>query len=427
MQEVKQKIKLNINKAKEIVDLLKQIETYKHKLTKHERDFVSKIEVSLLNQLDTLVNSIDMLLIKPTAEKRFVIVETKTLPISLDKKQKEKFLQELNITEQSLERVKKILRKRKPPEERQPTHEQIRKPNPFVTAASRLFGNLALRLANKEMFKSLKLELRKANIPFLASSYIALMFYTSLLVFILGLILSLVFTFFSFSVFEGIKITSFNIARFLRFLAFSIIASALTFVFFFTYPSAQAKSISRRIQSELPFAALYMASIASAGIEPAKIFELMASSKEYKAVSTEIKKIVNQMNVYGIDLISAIKNSVRFISNKKLVELLNGIVLTLTTGGNLQVYFEQKADSLFVDYRLERKKFMQASNTYADIYTGLLITAPLIFMLVLVLINLLGSAIAGLSPASIAMISIGLIIMLNIGFLIFLQITQPPG
>ena len=46
-------------------------------------------------------------------------------------------------------------------------------------------------------------------------------------------------------------------------------------------------------------------------------------------------------------------------------------------------------------------------------------------MLLLVLINVMGASIGGLSASTIAMIGIAAIVIINIGFIIFLQISQP--
>ena len=409
------KIKLNVEKAREIINFLTSIEKKKEKLTEYEIGFLSSVELSMLNQLKLINAAIKGILQQQGGKKKeIVIAQTKTKPVFILKKQKQDFMKELQITESSLDRIKKILKKSivLPKEKKQSL-----KPSMIVLIASRMFGKIGLRLSNKDTFGSLKSDLRKANIPLLLSTYISLMLYLTFMSFIFAFLVASIASF----------IHVFSMTQLLKNVAVSLIIPPITFVLLFVYPSMQAKSIDKKINAELPFAALYMAAISSSGIGPTKVFDLMARSKEYKNIARETRKIVNKMNVYGLDLVSAIKDSLRNISNKKFVELLNGVATTIATGGNLQTFFEQKASSLFVNYRLERRKFMAASGTYADIYTGLLITAPLIFMLVLLLINLLGTSIAGLTPLSIAVLSIGAIIMLNIGFLMFLQLTQPPG
>jgi len=68
--------------------------------------------------------------------------------------------------------------------------------------------------------------------------------------------------------------------------------------------------------------------------------------------------------------------------------------------------------------RLERKKYNQVVSTYSDVYTGILITAPLLFIVVLTIVNNFGGGFAGLSVESIAMIgTYALIPFLNILFI----------
>ena len=79
------------------------------------------------------------------------------------------------------------------------------------------------------------------------------------------------------------------------------------------------------------------------------------------------------------------------------------------------------------DYKLRRRRYITISETYADIYTGLLIAAPLIFMLILVLVNILGGTVGGMTPETMAIVGIGGLVVINIGFLVFLEISQPKG
>ncbi len=64
--------------------------------------------------------------------------------------------------------------------------------------------------------------------------------------------------------------------------------------------------------------------------------------------------------------------------------------------------------------------------TYSDMYTGILIAAPLLFMTTLAIINVIGGSIGGLSVKTISIAGTYLIIpFLNIIFLVFLSIIQP--
>jgi len=129
--------------------------------------------------------------------------------------------------------------------------------------------------------------------------------------------------------------------------------------------------------------------------------------------------------LYGYDLVTALKNVSKTSPSDAMIELFNGIATTINSGGSLNSYLNEKARDFLNDYKLLRQKYISTSATYTDVYTGLLIAAPLIFMLMLVLVNVIGVSIGGLTASTIAIIGISAIVLLNIGFIIFLQVSQP--
>jgi len=200
-----------------------------------------------------------------------------------------------------------------------------------------------------------------------------------------------------------------------------------TVVFFvmFLMPSQKAESNRKKIENEIPFAVSNMASIASSEIEPTKIFSILALSKEFPQFSQECKKIVNQVNFYGYDLNTALKNVAKNTASTKFGELLNGISTNATSGGNLSVYLQEKSKDYMLDYKLSREKYSNTLGIYSDIYTALLIAAPLLFMLLLVVISIIGSNIGGMSLQFLSIVGIISIVVINILFLLFLELTQP--
>ena len=109
-----------------------------------------------------------------------------------------------------------------------------------------------------------------------------------------------------------------------------------------------------------------------------------------------------------------------------LKEFLEGIVSTVESGGDLKDYLKEKAESAMLNYELERQKYLENISTYSDIYTGILIAAPLFFVVALALISMLGGTIAGMEINSLILIGGYIIIpLLNILFIVFLEATQP--
>jgi len=315
------------------------------------------------------------------------------------------------ISEQDIRLMKKSLKRKE-----EKIEKEEKKTNVFVSIANSLFKNLSFKLSQKNFFKKYRDDLRKANIPLLLTSYISLTFFLTLLAFIFSFLLSL--TFF---------ILNPSILPFLRNLLLSLLFTILVFLFLFFYPKLEIRSIERKIDAELPFAALYMASIAASGVQPVKVFNLLVKSNEYREVAKQIEKITNKINFLGMDLVSAIKNSLNIIANNNLREMLNGLATTIVTGGDVKDYLEEEAKKFLLEYKSSREKFATSVDVYADIYTGLLITAPMMFIIVLALSSLFQQQIGNIPITNMAIFGIFILIVLNILFLIYLNIVTPPS
>jgi archaeal flagellar protein FlaJ len=178
-----------------------------------------------------------------------------------------------------------------------------------------------------------------------------------------------------------------------------------------------------KIDAELPFAAIHMAAISGSMIDPTKIFSIIASTKEYPYLEKEFNKLLNEINVYGYDLVTALKDLALNSSSTKLSELLNGLATTITSGGSLYEFFEKRSQSLLFEYRLDKEKQTKSAETFMDIYISVVIAAPMIFMLLLIMMKISGLGIS-LSTSTITLLVVGGVSLVNVFFLIFLQIKQ---
>ena len=266
----------------------------------------------------------------------------------------------------------------------------------------------------------------KSNLKFVPATYLSIVFSATLLSGIISLILFFFFLFFSISssppfiisVDKGLFTRIFDVFWIL------IVIPLLTFVFAYLYPSMERKSLENSINSELPFATMHMSSISSSMIEPSKIFSIIISTKEYPYLEKEFVKLQNEINIYGYDLVTALKNRAHNSASKKLAELFNGIAITITSGGNLPEFFEKRSQNLLFEHRLDMEKQSRSAETFMDIYISIVIASPMILMLLLMMMSLSGLGIS-LNPATITIVMLLSVSMINIFFLVFLQLKQP--
>lgn len=299
-----------------------------------------------------------------------------------------------------------------------------KKPEVYKASSIGYLANLSVRKISiyfiekyPEFFKKVYTAVRYANLRILANTYINIVFFLGILVTLISLpVFTMFFAFQGGSFFAVIG----------KALGTVIGICAFTFWAGFYYPNMKADTRKRSINSNLPFAIDHMSSVISSGVSPATMFKLISHSKEYGEISIEIEKVTNYITFFGYDILTALKAVGITTPSQSFKEFIDGFVSTIETGGDLKDYLKQKSSEALLNYKLERQKYVESLGTYSDIYTGVLIAAPLFFVTALSLVSVLGGTIGGMSVNTIITLGTYLVIPgLNLLFLIFLELNQP--
>src|SRR3989338_3673104 len=281
--------------------------------------------------------------------------------------------------------------------------------------ANLIFDELSKKLARKypEYFEALYKNLRLANIRVFSNTYINL-----------GLMGSCAGALFAF--FSGFFIFGFGILDIAKSLMLAILFFFILLFIFYYYPKVIVDNRRREIKNDLPFAIIHMAAVAGSGAKLVDIFGMLLHGKEYKALAGEIKRIMNYVHLFGYNLTTALKYVAETSPSDEFKELLNGMVGSIESGGSIKNFLKSEAEDTLIRYRLDRKKYVETLSTYTDIYTAVLIAAPLLFVIVLVLISIVGTKLGGLDIGFIEKLGTFVVVpALNIGFIIFMNIVQP--
>lgn len=409
-----EELKKNMENEKKIISDINLISQQIQTADENEKRLYSDSLKSLMTQLNILNDSVPSLLnsISPAKKlvqevgegpkdiTRFAYTSPSTNEkkfITINKKDKDAFVDSLKLSEGVLVGLKKA-----------DVKSVSEKPSIVAHYSNRLFLRFSERFSPK--LSGLADDLRKSNIRFLPSTYISIALFISLLAFILS------------AVAMGVLIFIFNSLLIWFWIPFAVVGLAL--LSFYLYPALEKGSVEKEVSYELPFAAIYMSAIAGSNIEPVKIFKIISNSKEYPTVGKEIRKMLMQIEIYGYDLVTALKNSARQTPNKKLSELFSGMATNIVSGGDLKNYLEKKAENFLLDYKLERQRYSSVAETFMDIYISILVAAPLILMMMLVVMNI-ASLNIGLTMDDLAIMIDAGVVIVNIIFLVVLQIKQP--
>ena len=281
----------------------------------------------------------------------------------------------------------------------------------------RFLGTLGTKYFSN-YFVTLKEEITKSNLAILYEMYIGRMLFFSISSFLASVI--------------GITIVFMYLIRIPFIFAFisGLIGAATTSVIVlflsYSYPFHQLTTKKTSIESNMPFAISHMSAIASSGVPPFVVFRLLMDVKEYGEISYEFRRIVRNTELFGMDIISSIKNVADRTPSTSFRQFLYGIVSTINSGGDLKAFLEGSGKDALFDYRLKREKYLQTLSTYADFYTAVLIAAPLFFVSILSIMSLIGGQVLGLSiPTAMRLGIYVLIPAMNTAFLLFIHYTQP--
>lgn len=333
--------------------------------------------------------------------------------------------QDLSPDELETVSLKRITRSKKDEEEKEKKRKKVKEKSEYAKAAYKIFSKMAREVMGKKSFQTLERDLIKANLNFTPLGYISMIMFTTLISAVVGGFVFLFFLFFDLSstlplitrALEPIDV------RFLKVFWILFAVPLGTFFLMYIYPGMEKRALEQMIEAEIPFATIHMSAIAGSLISPIKIFEIISSTGEYPTLQKEFTKMINEVNIYGYDLVSALKNTAKNSPSKKLSELLNGLATTINSGGDLPKFFEKRSETLLFDYKISKDKSNKAAETFMDIYISVVIAAPMILMLLLMIMKISGLGLSA-SIGTITLIMIVAVTVINIGFLSFLNLKK---
>lgn len=284
--------------------------------------------------------------------------------------------------------------------------------NPEITAY-RIIGSRANRFL--PLFKDLESSLKKTALKISFKAYVSLTVLATLLLSIAILVLVPCLLFFVFNI-PLLPAIMFGIGA-------SLFSAAFSTIGFYVYPIYRADSQKRKLEDEMPFTTAYMAILTSAGVSPERIFHSLSNLGVPLAASTEAKDVVRDVNLFGVDIISALQQTSKRTPSERFKEMIEGFISTIRSGGNLAAYLREKTKQYMRLKRISLKKYSDTLSILSEFYVALLLTGPLLFIIMLSVMAMLGGGDLGiLSPD--LLLSLLAYIGIPLGALIFLIILD---
>jgi len=227
-------------------------------------------------------------------------------------------------------------------------------------------------------------DIKKSKMKTTPQEYMSIALLTSFIVFLVELPV--------WALIIAIFVQSIMFSIFLSFMVSTLLA-AVFFMAFVNYPKLIIKDKAKNIDDNLPFAMLYLATISGSKLPLYKILKIFSKFTRYGEVTDEVNKINSDVEVFGLDINTALTRAVDRTSSKNFKEFLYGLLSLSSTGGDIHQYIKEKSKSLMAEYRRKLYEFSHELMVFTEIYLTAIVIGTIFF-------TVLTSILSGISLGS---------------------------
>jgi len=151
-------------------------------------------------------------------------------------------------------------------------------------------------------------------------------------------------------------------------------------------PGWVASSRATNMDRQIPYAASYVSAMAAANATPSQTFKSLARNKDiYGEISNDAAWIYHSMEFLGRDLITTLKEAVDRTPSERFAEFIQGIIGTVTAGGNLKLYFLNRSEYYAQQNRIHVKDVLQQMALFSEAYVVVAVALPIFAMIIAVI------------------------------------------
>jgi archaeal flagellar protein FlaJ len=260
--------------------------------------------------------------------------------------------------------------------------------------------------------------LAKAAVKITFEAYLGLMAFSTILSAVLGF---------------GISFLIFSIRlplipAFIFSLVAAMVAGIAVFGFCYVYPVLTISSKVRKIDSNLPLTANFMAVLASSGMPPERIFRSLANVGDEFGVGDEIRRAIADTEMMGLDLNDALRRASVRSASRKFGSMLDGIVTTSHMGGDLASFLRDESEKAKKLRVTSMKSFLDSLAGMAELYVSFMIALPLVLVVMLSVMSFLGggSMLAGMDPQTVLILMTFVVTPAGVGIMLLMVDSMTP-
>jgi flagellar protein FlaJ len=239
------------------------------------------------------------------------------------------------------------------------------------------------RLANSEMLlygENLRGFLRAAHLPVTAEEYLHSIHRNTVILLLayVGMLL-----FFSFSDFE-LQFVVLSTADPLFWILLLVALLVGPYLFQIYYPRIMAQGRKSRIELDLPYAVSYMQAL-STTMPPFEMIRKVFEERDmFGEVSQEFGIIVRDVEIFGDDLVTAMKNLQRITPSPVLRDFLNDLGIVFDSGGDITSYLAARMEFFREQAKRDLELVLKTIEIMAEVYVSAFVAGPIALIIMIV-------------------------------------------
>ena len=159
------------------------------------------------------------------------------------------------------------------------------------------------------------------------------------------------------------------------------------------YPSVVVSSRQQSIDVVLPHAIVYMYALSHGGMGLHEVMTSLAASRNtYGEVANEFEAIVNDIELFGTDLYTALQNARNTTPSRNMEQFLDDLLAALDSGGDVTAFFEEESDTYLREAEEAQEDFLETLAMLAEVFVVAFVAAPLFLIVILVVISIMGGS-----------------------------------
>lgn len=253
--------------------------------------------------------------------------------------------------------------------------------NKFQRISYKWFGGFT----SKHISEKLKHDLASAHMNVKVDAYLAQALFITLIALMVTIPLSIIFLWMLPSFITG----QFLFIMQIVFVLLPVIVAGAVYGIYLQLPASKAKMRGKKIDVNLSYALNFVSAMSSAGVTPTEIFKSLSKQTIYGEVQSEAAWIYRDVAVLGKDILTAVRENMKRTPSERFKEFLQGLIVTVTSGGSLKRYFSAKAQQYMVENRQRQKQTIESLGIMAESYVTAAVAGILLLFIVIPLMMII--------------------------------------